>query len=95
MSNTTRSRHRPLGNVQRRERDDALVAIQNVLKHLKRNERATRDLFEKRLTGEGVKERGVLIHMTNSDAREAALIAIALLQSMSDETGPLDDSILR
>lgn len=95
MSNTRRSQHRPLGNVQRRKRDDALAAIQDALKHLRRNERATRDLFEKRLTGEGVKERGILIHMTNSDAREAVLRAIALLQSMSDETGPLDDSIFR
>lgn len=65
------------------------------MKHLKRMERAVSDLCNQRLTGEGVRERGVLIHMMSADAIEAALRAIVLLQSMTDETGPLDDSLFR
>ena len=65
------------------------------MKHLKRMERAVSDLCHQRLTGEGVRERGVLIHMMSADAIEAVYRAIVLLQSMTDETGPLDDSLFR
>lgn len=62
---------------------------------MRRSERAVEDLYRERLTGEGVKERGILVKMTAADAKEAIYRAIALLQSMTDETGPLDDSIFR
>jgi hypothetical protein len=52
-------------------------------------------LYKERLTGEGVKERGILVAMTAADAKESIYQAIALLQSMTEETGPLDDSIFR
>ena len=92
---TRKSQARPLGNIQRRKRDDALTACQDALRHLRRSDRATRDLYQRQLTGEGVKERGYLVSMTTADAREAILRAIALLQSMTEETGPLDDSLFR
>lgn len=95
MSTQRRSQARPLGNVQRRKRDDALSACQDALRHLRRADRVTRDLRERQLTGEGVKERGLLVAMTTMDAKEAVLRAIALLQSMTEETGPLDDSLFR
>lgn len=87
------SQARPLGYTQVRMRDAALTAIQEALAHLSETSPAVDDLQCKRLTGDGIRERAMLLAFEHGKVREELQRALLILVAMTEKT-PLDLKVI-
>ena len=81
-----KTRARPLGNVQKRKRNQVMESLQEALAYLKTTSIPIQELRNNRLTAEGVKERAALLEAQRVKVENEIHRALWILQSMTEDS---------